>query len=67
MLRPGLSENLLLLSVLPMMIQLPGKSGNFDSKMSVCSNKQLISKVESFLNSSFDLKQEYKLVLTHKH
>ena len=34
---PGLSENFLLLCTLPMMIQISGKSTNFDSEMLVCS------------------------------
>ena len=36
-LRPGLSKNVLFISTLPMMIQLPGKSTNFGSKILVCS------------------------------
>ena len=60
MLWQGLSEIFLLLSTLPTMIQLSGKSTNFGSKMLVLSEKKLIGKVESFLKSSFDLNEGYK-------
>ena len=46
------------------MIQLFTKITYFGSRMSVLSKKELINKVESFLKSSFDLQQIYKIVLT---
>ena len=52
---------------LPIMIQLLRKSTDFDSKMLVCSNKELISKVESFLNSNFDLNQGYEILVKQNH
>ena len=63
-----LCENFLLLSTLPMMIQLSATSTNFRSKMLVCLfRKQLTDKVESFRNSNFDLNQGYKIVRTQNH
>ena len=47
-----------------MMIQLSGKSTNFDWKNVSWFKKQLIGNVESFLKSNFDLNQGYKIVLT---
>ena len=67
MLWPGLSENFLLLSTLPMMIQLSGKNSNFGLKMLVHSKKQLIGKVKGFLKSNFDLNQGYQIVLTQNY
>ena len=64
---PGLSENFLLLSTLPMMIQISGKSTNFGSKMLAPSKKQLIGEVQSSLKSNFGLNQGYKIVLTQNH
>ena len=49
-----------------MMIQISGKSAHFAQKNSAIKNLP-ISKVETFLNSNFDLNQIYKIMLTQSH
>ena len=57
-------KTFILFSTRRIMIQLFTKITYFGSRMSALSKKELINKVESFLKSSFDLQQIYKIVLT---
>ena len=49
------------------MSHLSGKSTSFGSKNISLFGKQLISKVESFVKSNFDLKKGYKTELTQNY